>query len=144
MASELNSFWHRLFKINIIGHRGPRPTTFCQDQQLFTLQINVYFFQNPDQETGGCFTLTFHELFKRISQKYTMPEITFIVRISSWNFVPRLCTCAQSMALGTRTKFQLEILIRSTISAKQKFREIILESLRNVSETTPWTSNFFS
>ena len=41
------------------------------------------------------------------------------------------------MALSTRTKFQLGILIRSTISATQKFRENILESSRNVSETTP-------
>ena len=46
--------------------------------------------------------------------------------------------CAQSMALGTHTKFQLEILIRSTISAIHKFRENILESSRNISETTPW------
>ena len=53
------------------------------------------------------------------------------------NFKLKLCMCAQSMALGTRTKFQLEILIRSTISAIHKFRENILESSRNVSETTP-------
>ena len=32
-------------------------------------------------------SLTFCELSKIISQKYTMPEITFLVRISSWNFV---------------------------------------------------------
>ena len=38
------------------------------------------------------------------------------------------------------TKFQLEILIRRTISAKHKFREDVLESSRNVSETTPRTS----
>ena len=46
--------------------------------------------------------------------------------------------CAQSMALGTHKKFQLEIIIRSTISAIHKFRKNILESSRNVSETTPW------
>ena len=40
------------------------------------------------------------------------------------------------MALGTRTKFQLEILI-STILVIYKFREIILEGSRNVSETPP-------
>ena len=45
------------------------------------------------------------------------------------------CTCAQSHALGTRTKFQLEILIRTTISAIRKFQENILESSRKVSET---------
>ena len=46
------------------------------------------------------------------------------------NFKLKLCTSTQSMALGTRTKFLLEILIKSTISAREK----ILESSRNVSE----------
>ena len=46
--------------------------------------------------------------------------------------------CAQSYALGTRTKFQLEILtIKNVISGVVYFREIILESSRNVSETLP-------
>ena len=45
--------------------------------------------------------------------------------------------CAQIMALGTRTKFQLEILIRNTILLIYKFRENILESSRNFSETPP-------
>ena len=52
------------------------------------------------------------------------------------SFKLKLCTCAQSMALGVRTKFQLEIAMRSRISAIHKFRENILESSRNVSETT--------
>ena len=55
------------------------------------------------------------------------------------NFNMKICTCAQSKALGTRTKFQLEILITSTICAIHKFRENFLESSRNVSETTPST-----
>ena len=42
------------------------------------------------------------------------------------------------MALGTRTKFQFEILTMNVISSIVYFREIILESSRNVSETTPW------
>ena len=41
------------------------------------------------------------------------------------------------MALGTRTKFQLEIPTINVISSIVYFREIILESSRNVSETTP-------
>ena len=52
------------------------------------------------------------------------------------NFTLKLCPCAQGMALGTRTNFQLEIPIGSTVSAIHKFRENILESSRNVSETT--------
>ena len=39
------------------------------------------------------------------------------------------------MALGTRTKFQLEIITKRTISDIYKFRENILESSRYVSET---------
>ena len=58
-----------------------------------------------------------------------------MVRISSWNLVrvPKAC-----MALGTHTKLQLEILIRSMISAIHKFWENILESSQNVTETPPW------
>ena len=44
--------------------------------------------------------------------------------------------CAQSHALGTHTKFRLEILTLNVISSIIDFREIILESSRNVSETT--------
>ena len=62
-----------------------------------------------------------------------MPEITFMMRISSCNFV-----CVPKHSLGTRTKFQCEILIRSIISAIHKFREDVLESSLNVIETIPW------
>ena len=44
--------------------------------------------------------------------------------------------CAQSHALGTRIKFQLEILSINVISGIVYFREFILESSRNISETT--------
>ena len=54
------------------------------------------------------------------------------MRISSWNFV------RVPKALGTRTKFQFEILTINVNSSIVYFREIILESSRNVSETTPW------
>ena len=50
------------------------------------------------------------------------------------NFKLKLCACAKSMALGTGTKFQLEIRTRSTISAIHKFQENILKSSWNVSE----------
>ena len=35
----------------------------------------------------GVVSLTFRELSKIILRKYTMPEMTFIMRISCWNFV---------------------------------------------------------
>ena len=40
-------------------------------------------------------------------------------------FMLKFCTCAQSHALGTRTKFQLEILIINGISGIVYFRKII-------------------
>ena len=46
--------------------------------------------------------------------------------------------CAQSHALGSCTKLQLEILIINVISDIVYFREIILDSSQNVCETTPW------
>ena len=53
------------------------------------------------------------------------------------NLKLKLCTCAHSMALGTHTKFQLEILTISVIPGIAYFCMIVLESSWNVSETTP-------
>ena len=50
--------------------------------------------------------------------------------------------CAQSHALGIHTKFQLEIITKYVISGIAYFHEIILESSRNVSETTPRCLSF--
>ena len=86
--------------------------------------------------TGGCFTSVSRALQNNLAKIYNARN-----DIYGENFKLKLCTCAQSMALGTRAKFQLEILIRSMNSTKSlwhKFRENILESSRNVSETTPW------
>ena len=58
-------------------------------------------------------------------------------RTSYENFQLKLCSCAQSHALGTRTKFQFEIMTLNVITCIVYFLEIILESSRNVSETTP-------
>ena len=82
---------------------------------------------------GGCFTNVSRALQNILSK--------FVYRRNSacdQNFKLKLCTCAQSHALGTRTKFPFEILIINVISGVVYFREIILESSRNVSETTPW------
>ena len=107
------------------------------DRSNWGLRIRQEYRERCPRHRGlailGVVSLTFRELSKIILQNYTMSEITFMVRISSWNSV---CV-PKTLALGTRTKFRLEILIRSTISAIHKFRENILESSRNVSETTP-------
>ena len=43
-------------------------------------------------------------------------------------------------AVGTHTKIRLEILTLNVISSIVDFREIMLESSRNISETTLWPS----
>ena len=80
----------------------------------------------------GCFTNVSWALWNNLAKKHNAWSHIF-----GENSKLKLCTCAQSMALGTRIKFQLEILMKSTISAIPKFRENILKSSRNVSETPP-------
>ena len=96
------------------------------------------------EEPGGCFTNVSRALQNNLAKIHNARNLAKIHNarnhIYGENFKLKLCTCAQSMALGTHTKFQLGILIRRTISATQKFRENILESLRNVSETPPRAS----
>ena len=82
---------------------------------------------------GVCFTKV-----SRALQDILLKFVYWRNRSSYENFKLKLCTCAQSMALGTRTKFQFKILTINVISIIVYFREIILESSRNVSETTPW------
>ena len=77
---------------------------------------------------GGCFTNVSRALLNNVAKVHSAKN-----HIHSQNFKLKLCKCAQSIALGTRTHFQLEIIIRSTISAIHKFRENSLESSRNVS-----------
>ena len=82
--------------------------------------------------SGDCFTNVSRAL-KNILSKFVYCRN----RTSYENFKLKLCSCAQSHALGTRTKFQLEILAINVITGIAYFRKIILESSRNVSETTP-------
>ena len=86
----------------------------------------------PRMIPGGCFTNDSRALQNILSKflHYRYPT-------SDENFKPKLCTCAQSHALSTRTKFRLEILTINVISGTVYFCEIILESSQNVSETTP-------
>ena len=84
------------------------------------------------QWTDPVVSLTFCELSKIISRKYTKPEMTFMVRISS----ETLYVCPKH-DFWHMYKVSAWNLHRSTKSAIHKFRENILESSRNVSETTP-------
>ena len=82
--------------------------------------------------TQGCFTSVSRALQDIISKFLCCRNRPFYE-----NSKLKLCMCAQSM--GIRTKFQLEIFTVNVISGIVYFREIILESSRNVSETTPWS-----
>ena len=73
-------------------------------------------------QPGGCFTNISRALQNNLAKIYKARN-----NIYAENFKLKLCICAQSMALGTHTKFQLEILIRSTILVIYKFRENILD-----------------
>ena len=86
----------------------------------------------PTETPGECFTNISIALQNNLVKIYNARN-----HIYDENFKLKLCTCAQSMALGKRTKFQLEILIRSTISAIHKFQENILESSWDVSVISP-------
>ena len=88
---------------------------------------------NTFRITGGCFTNISRALQNILSEFEYCGNSTCYANIKL-----KLCTCAQSHALGTRTKFPLEILTMNVISGIAYFHEIILESSRNVSETTPW------
>ena len=88
---------------------------------------------------GGCFTDVLRALQDILSKFVYRRNLT-----SYETFKLKLCTCAQSHALGTGTKFQLEIITVNVISGIDYFWEIILESLRNVSETTPRPQGYHS
>ena len=89
------------------------------------------FFWDFCGNLGGCFTKVLRALQNVLSKFVYCKNLTFYE-----NFKLKLCMCAH--ALGTRTKFQLEILTINEIFGIVYFREIILKSSRNVSETTPW------
>ena len=84
--------------------------------------------------SGSCFT-NFSQALQDILSKFVYCRN----RTSYENLNLKLCTCARSYALGTSTKFELEILTVNVISVIVYFREIILESSWNVSETIPGT-----
>ena len=74
------------------------------------------------KESGGCFTNVSRALQDILS------KFLYCSNLASYeNFKLKVCTCAQSHALGTCTNFQLEILTINVISSNVSFREIILE-----------------
>ena len=118
--------------VSNIYHRVHPPAHICTLANSASRPIPykvILGFQHP----GGCFTNVSRALQKIISKFVYCTNST-----CDENFKLKLCTCAQSLALGTRTNFQIEILTINVISGVVYFRENILGSSRNVSETAPW------
>ena len=110
----------------------------CAESILGNMKIYLHIltFLNTDGtdswNPGGCFTNVLWAL-QNILSKFMYCRN----RTSYENFKLKLCTCTQSHALGTFTQFQLEILAINVIFCIVYFREIILESSRNISESQP-------
>ena len=85
-------------------------------------------------DAGGCFTNVLW------APQNILSKFVYCKNHTSFeNFKLKLCKCAQNHALGTRKKFQLEIPTVNVISGIIYFHKIILESLWNIIETTPWS-----
>ena len=82
--------------------------------------------------SGGCFTNTCGAL-QILSWNVC---VCCRNRTSYENFELKLGTCAQNHALGTVSAWNSHLYV---ISGIVHFHEIILESSRDVSETTPWS-----
>ena len=125
---ELSS-WHSIFRSSHWdSFEGWVPVDFNDGCPIF-----IWVEETCPQEMipGGCFTNVSRAL------QYILLKFVYCRNCSFYqNFKLKLCTCAQSMALGTPTKFQLEILTINVISGIVYFREFVLESSRNISETT--------
>ena len=102
------------------------------DVMLWDL-VNVMNLSFVGQGPGACFTNILRALQNDLVKIYNDRNHNY-----DNYFKLKLCMCAQSMALVTHTKFHIEIHIKSTIFAIQKFRENILESTRNLGVEPPW------
>ena len=122
---------HSNWKINRTLQSCPVTTKLID----LTMYVSQWLMANYDLTTiligqGKCFTDISWALQNNLAKIYNARN-----PIYGENFKLSLCTCAQNMVLGTCSKFQLNILIRSTISATHKFGENILKTSLNVSET---------
>ena len=126
---------HPYYKSSVFSVCLPHNSSCCDISKHSETKIPCLLMLGRLQEPGGCFTNVSRALQDILSKFVYCRNHT-----SYENFKLKLCTCAQSPALGTRTKFQLEILTINVISGMVYFHKIILESSRNVSETTPRAS----
>ena len=86
--------------------------------QIMGRLVNDEHFRYDVETPGSCFTNVSR------APRYIIAKIhNTRNHIYGENLNLKICTCAQSKALGTRAKFQLESLITSTICAIHKFRD---------------------
>ena len=87
---------------------------------------------SQSEDPGRCFTNV-----SRALQNILWNFVYCRNRTSYANFKLTLCTCAQSMALGTRTKFQLEIITINVISSIIYFRETVWRARETLVKQPP-------
>ena len=85
-----------------------------------TVYVYVIVYPWPTCDAGGCFTNVSRALQNILSKFVYCKNST-----CDENFKLKLCTCAQSLALGTRTKFQIDIFTTNVISGVVYFRGIL-------------------
>ena len=100
----------------------------CASYQIQNYLLPYGYLGPTGHDPGGRFTNVSQALQNILSKFVYCRNHTFYE-----NFKLKLCMCAQSkcaqsLALGTRTKFQLEILTINVISDIVYFREISLKS----------------
>ena len=93
---------------------------------------------SPHKGPGGCFTNV-----SRAPQNILAKIHNTRNHIYGENFNLKICTCAKSKALSTRTKFQLEILITSAICAIHKFRKNFWRARETLVKQPPVTRKMF-
>ena len=108
---------------------GAKPTIFLSQFNFDGKLVCCLYGQS-----GGYFTNILRTLQDNLVKIYNARN-----HIYGENFKLKLCTCAQSHAHTYKVSAWNPH--QSTISATHKFRENILESSRNVSETPPRTCN---
>ena len=84
------------------------------------------------RKPGGRFTNVSRALQNNLAKIYNARN-----NIYAENFKLKLCTCAQSMALGTHTKFQPEILIRMRFWLDTNFERIFWRARKTLVKHPP-------
>ena len=119
-----------LWEILLEGPSGPQYWRICFNlwrnppKWLGTLEYSLGCapdsqWKMSTQRPGGCFTNISRVLQNNLAKIYSARNHNY-----DENFKLKLCTCAQSMALGTCPKFQLEILMRIQLLQYTNFERI--------------------